>query len=218
MFAIGITGLDLSSQRYFDITLQNYSVAKNESGTFKSISNVFLSPCNFSQWEGVNGQISESFTTLNFKQWLCPPTDYVFPLQGKFTSSIFKYAKLVVQECGIISNSSTCASSTQVSSFVSSNQGMTMNFYFINPNINAGSEEYLNYYLEDSNYFSFNTATGVNANLYFSEFSIETDHSILPWSDSSSDVGAMVTSSANSQVFSVESGKQYARIYLRKAS
>ncbi len=84
--------------------------------------------------------------------------------------------------------------------------------------INAGDTDYLNYYLEDSNYFIFNTATGVNANLYFSEYHIETDHSIFPWKDTTDDQGALTTSSANIQTYSVTSNNQYAKLYLRKGS
>ncbi len=96
---------------------------------------------------------------------------------------MFKYVRILIQKCGLVSNSSTCANTNEIDSFIENNEGVTANFYYINPVINAGDIEYLNYYLEDSNYFTFNTVTGINANLYFSDYSIETDHSIFPWED-----------------------------------
>lgn len=88
----------------------------------------------------------------------------------------------------------------------------------MNPVINPGDTDYLKYYLEDSNYFSFNTITGVNANLFFSEFNIETDHSIFPWPSITEDKGAMTPYSANSQAYAVTDVNEYAKIYLRKSS
>lgn len=172
MFAVGISGLDMSTQRYFDLKLENFTSLKNNSGTFKTSTTVPLVPCSLSQWDGFNSQITNAYYTLNFSQWLCPPTDYVFPLQGKFTSDIFQYSRLLVLKCGTVSNSSTCASSTEVTSFLTNNQGAIFNFYFTNTLINSGSEKYLDYYLEDRNYFSFDTVTGSNANLFFSEYNI----------------------------------------------
>jgi hypothetical protein len=95
---------------------------------------------------------------------------------------------------------------------------VTANFYYVNPVINAGDKDYLNYYLEDSNYFSFNTITGVNANLFFSEYNIETDHSIFPWPSTTVEKGALTPSSANSQTYAVTDANEYAKIYLRKSS
>lgn len=218
MFAVGISNLDLSTQRYFDIQLENISVIKNSSGSFKSSNIVSLNQCNKTQWTGVNDDITASYDTLNFKQWLCPPIDYVLSLQGKYTSPFFKYSRILIQKCGVTSNASTCSNSSEVSAFINNNQGVTVNFYYINPVINAGDTEYLNYYLEDSNYFTFNTITGVNANLYFSEYKITTDHSIFPWEDIEQDQGALTSSPANIQTYSVTSNNQYAKLYLRKAS
>ena len=47
------------------------------------------------------------------------------------------------------------------------NEGGTVNTYFLNTVINPGDTEYLNYFLEDSNYFTFSTETGVTSNIFF---------------------------------------------------
>ena len=53
MFAVGLTGVDLSSsQRYFDIMLNNRTYLKGQggSGTIKTASSVPLKPCTIDQW------------------------------------------------------------------------------------------------------------------------------------------------------------------------
>ena len=117
-------------------------------------------------------QITSLYTSLNFTQWLCPPDGYTFQLEGKKTSNAFKYAKLAVYKCGTVFNSSTCANSVAINNFINDNQGATLNFYYINPTINSADKDYLNYHIEDMNYFTFNTNIGAYANLFYSEFEI----------------------------------------------
>lgn len=58
----------------------------------------------------------------------------------------------------------------------------------------------------------------MNANLFFSEYTIETDYSIFPWANTSTDDGAITVTPANSQIYSVLNTNTYAKIYLRKSS
>ena len=92
-----------------------------------------------------------------------------------------------------------------------------MNFYYVNPIINGGEIKYLKYYVEDSNYFTFSASTGVTANIYFSEYTITTDHSIFPWKDTTEDKGAIKVDPTNSQKYSL-TNTEYANIFLRKSS
>ena len=169
MFAVGLTGVDLNATtKYFDIVLEDVRVVNN----VKTTTQVPLTPCTADQWSGTSDQITASYYSLNFQQWLCPPTGYVFPIQGKYTSTTFTYARIIVSKCGSAILSAICMNSSVVQSFIDNNQGVTLNFYYINPVLNAGDADYINYYLEDSNYFSFNTNIGVSANLFYSEYSI----------------------------------------------
>ena len=68
---------------------------------------------------------------------------------------------------------------------------LTFNFYFINPVLNPGKNEFVGHYLDDSNYFTFNLAEGVESNLFYSDFNVETDTTILPWKDISSVSGIL---------------------------
>jgi hypothetical protein len=52
--------------------------------------------------------------------------------------------------------------------------------YFTNPLINPENQEYLTYYLEDTNYLTFSSDYGAEALIYVDDYSISTDNSILP--------------------------------------
>lgn len=146
MFAVGLTGIDLSSaKRYFDIELEAISVVNN----VKSTKKVALAPCTLDQWSGITTQIENVYSSLNFKQWLCPPKGYTFPVEGKKSSPSFRYAKITVSKCGSTTsyNASTCLNASTISSFIDANQGATVNVYFVNPILNTAESDYIDYYL-----------------------------------------------------------------------
>jgi hypothetical protein len=150
MIAIGITGIDLSStERYFDIVMNNRTNVKNGSKTIKTTKNIPLSPCNISQWSGVTDSITNSFTTQSFNQWLCPPVGTVIPIQGKFTSPTFKFGQLVISECtnNALYPGTTCKSSSDILDFLESSGQFSVNIYFINPVLNPGDSNFISYYL-----------------------------------------------------------------------
>ena len=139
MFAIGITSMDLSSsQRYFDIVLTSKSYTKNGSNTIKKTQYIPLTPCNISQWSGISDSMQNSYSSLSFNQWLCPPTGYVFPLQGKFTSNIFKFAQIMVSKCtnNTLYPNTTCKNASDVTTFLNNYGQFTLNYYYINPVVN----------------------------------------------------------------------------------
>lgn len=175
MFAIGISGMNLSSsQRYFDIVMTARARIKNGTSTIKISEIIELQPCSISHWSGITQNIENSYTTLDFNQWLCPSINQSIALQGKFTSNIFKFAQITVNTC---SNSSlfpntTCHSTAQLANFLQSKGQFTFNYYFVNPVLNPSDKDPVTYYLEDTNYFAFDTTMGVNANLYYSDYSM----------------------------------------------
>ncbi len=124
MFAIGINDLDLSSsQRYFDIVLNNRTIIKNGSNLIKTYKNIPLTPCTISQWSGVTESIKNNYASQNFNKWLCPPTGTVIPLQGKFTSNTFKFAQLIVSKCTAnpLYPGTTCKNSTDIDKYLDIN-------------------------------------------------------------------------------------------------
>jgi hypothetical protein len=53
----------------------------------------------------------------------------------------------------------------------------------MNPYVNSGDQDPVNYYLEDRNYFILTLDTSTSVNLYLTENIISTDNSLFPWSD-----------------------------------
>lgn len=76
-----------------------------------------------------------------------------------------------------------CRSSTEVDSLQSTLGDFTLNFYFVNTIINPAETKYLDYYLEDRNYFTFTTQYGVSSNIFFRNYELTTDTSFFPWSE-----------------------------------
>jgi hypothetical protein len=72
-----------------------------------------------------------------------------------------------------------CVSSEVINESLSYN----VNFYFMNPYVNSGDQDPVNYYLEDRNYFILTLDTSTSVNLYLTENIISTDNSLFPWSD-----------------------------------
>lgn len=52
---------------------------------------------------------------------------------------------------------------------------------FVNTIINPGNKEFKKYYLEDENYFTFNTQLGTTAYGHISEDIVQTDSSLMPY-------------------------------------
>lgn len=151
MFAVGLTAIDLNAnQRYFDITLSNRVTIKNGSSRVKTKVVIPLEPCSLDHWAGVSDNITASFGTLGFDQWLCPPVNSTFTMQGKYTSDSFKYSDIKIGACtenNTLFPSTTCRSPSEVESFLNSFAQFTFNVYYINPVINAGNKDYISYYL-----------------------------------------------------------------------
>ena len=223
MFAIGLTAINLSaSQRYFDITLTSRITEKHSNGTTTKIRNsVSLEPCSLSHWQGVSESITNSYSNLNFQEWLCPPLNYTVEMQGKYTSNLFKFSEIKIGACTANNSNfpnTSCLNSTDIDSFLNSMGQFTFNFYYINPVINANEKTYISYYLEDRNYFSFDTLTGVSANLFFSQYNIETDTTILPWKEHQQETGVKTENTAISQNYRMTPGESYFKFYLRKGA
>lgn len=96
MFAVGLTGIDLtSSKRYFDIEMK--SIAK-VNGVW-SATQIPLVPCSIDHWAGVNEDITNKYHSLSLNKWLCPPINTSIPLAGKYTSNTFKFTDIIVKKC-----------------------------------------------------------------------------------------------------------------------
>ena len=77
--------------------------------------------------------------------------------------------------------------------YAESNGDFKAMLYYVNTNINsARQKDYISYYLEDKYLFNFNLQSAALSQLYFSEYAVTTDNSILPWQELDSQVGLFV--------------------------
>ena len=74
----------------------NKTYTKNKGVVTKTTASIPLVPCTKDHWSNVSDSITYTYSNLGFSQWLCPPIGQVLPLQGKYTSDIFKFAQIVI--------------------------------------------------------------------------------------------------------------------------
>jgi hypothetical protein len=65
--------------------------------------------------------------------------------------------------------------------------------FFVNPLLNPGSQEYIDYYVEDTNFVAFTSKMGTYSNAYVQDYKIITDESILPFAEQREDAGLIIT-------------------------
>lgn len=114
---------------------------------------------------------------------------------------------------------SACVEDSEIDRYIAENGDFILKVYFTNPSINPGEKEYLSYYLDDTNEYPFSNKIGVNANLFFSQYTIKTDDSILPQPFSSKKVekGSFVDGNLDAVKNYMVDSNVYARVSLRKS-
>lgn len=73
MFAVGVAAGTAKYVPYFNIKLENYTIRNTNQRFSIEAQSQQLQPCNFSDWDGINAQISSQYSTLNIQSLLCPP-------------------------------------------------------------------------------------------------------------------------------------------------
>ena len=99
-----------------------------------------------------------------------------------------------VKQCDNSTNSSrACASDSFIDLYVQFAGAVFVNMVYVNPLINPGSTDYLDYYLEDKNFFTFSRTQGSYSIGYLEDFAIETDESLLPFESTHIDKGPVIS-------------------------
>ena len=141
---VGIQNLDLASKKqFFSIKVDQLSITKNRTGLFRNQTSIKMVPCTIDHFEGGNQQITASFHNIGLSKWLCPPKNYEFSFEGKFTSENFRYVRIFVEKC-VPSNTTECATTQEIDEYITKNEGGTVYTYFLNTVINHGDSKYLN--------------------------------------------------------------------------
>jgi hypothetical protein len=146
------------------------------------------------------------FDQLKISRWLCPPIGAEYNIMGKLTSDDYQLIRIRVAPCNNATDPNRlCASSEAIQqNFVDNNGYFYFTLYFINTIINPDQPEYKTYYLEDNAYVTFGAELGSESYLYFSDYNIESDYSIWPFTSKQEDDGFMTHNLPTSHPYSIK--------------
>lgn len=161
MFAITLFGFDLSNTTYklFNITLWQSFYGPGYS--FLNETMIPLTPCTPEHLD-FGDNVKSVFYKFNMTKSLCPPLNFEFQVGGKPISDISSVLTILVSRC----NGSVdpgCVSSSELNSIEAKVNKFTLIVPVINVQLNPGSENYKSYYLEDRNYFQFDSSMGMRS-------------------------------------------------------
>jgi hypothetical protein len=98
-----------------------------------------LEPCTLEHWSAFP-EIKSDFERLNMKYWLCPKRNMKFNIQGKFTSSLFKYLEIALKKCTNASQPGRpCGSASEIAEFFQIQKKVFFTVHFSNPLINPSN-------------------------------------------------------------------------------
>ncbi|CAD8200446.1 unnamed protein product [Paramecium pentaurelia] len=233
MTAFSIDQVNFTSRPLFNITLEQKYYHRQVNGTMtKTSSFLDLQPCTVDQFttkvkNGNSKAIEQQFQSLGMNNWLCPKDDFNFKLQGAYGSENFYFVKITVKEC--VNNTKTqidkwnpiCASQEQFEIAFAKDGFFKLQVYQINTVVNPGSpSNYLDIYLDSDLYFNFVPNTFNNmANIYYRQYDINNDNSIIPFKEIEQQKIILRTSEdfRDLSITSTLNNQNYAEIYLRRS-
>ena len=170
MFGVELWHFDLNAEkRYFNVKMIHAYLDTGEYNDEKTIS-VPLEPCKKQHWKQYPA-VQQAYDRLAVSTWLCVPLDQEYDIQGKYSSEVSKSIEVSISKCTNSSDYATpCATETQIEELFSRETRFYYTIYFINPLINADSQDHLSYYLEDSNYIIFSKHAGEECQLMMQDF------------------------------------------------
>lgn len=194
MFGISVTGINLSAPvRYFDVQANLISY----SGPSVSQTNFPMVQCTKEHLQALP-ELYNNFDSFYMNTWLCPPLGSSYELFGKISDPRNQVIGFTVLPCNNATDPSrTCQSQAAVDALFAANaNSLYFTYYFINSVINADSVDYIDYYLEDKNYAVFGANIAVDASIEISDYTINSDNSILPFKRFQQDHGFFVKDKA----------------------
>jgi hypothetical protein len=98
-------------------------------------------------------------------------------------------------------------------------QTFKLSVYFANPVIDASEKQYLEYVLEDTNYFEFTNMVGVSSQIFLTEYEVNTDNSIYPepFKDVTTEKGLTLSERPVVSNFEIINTDEFVRLYLKKS-
>ncbi len=139
-----------------------------------------LSACRREDW-AINDDILGNFDRMNATNWLCPNINSSFFIEGKWTSVRYSYLQIDVVDCGTANPNATCANQSSIDHALFNI--MHFSVYYVNSLVTPDAKQPISYYLEDKDYVYFGKKLGGSNEIFVSDYSVTTDHSIFPYTD-----------------------------------
>lgn len=83
--------------------------------------------------------------------WLCPPINTTFNLQGQYSSDLSNIGMITVTACNNYSNinnvQSVCATPDEITAYFANYTNILFGYLFSNPVLNPSQTTYIDYYL-----------------------------------------------------------------------
>jgi hypothetical protein len=137
--------LNDNASRLFDIVM----VKRHFQNGYIELPNKMISlvPCTLQHFS-MTDEIARTASTLHIENWLCPPLNYSFSLQGKYTSPNMQLIEIRVNKCNdSLDPSRPCANSSTIDMYEAMFDQFTLSMNYINPLINPGDQNYRSYYI-----------------------------------------------------------------------
>ncbi|CAD8116674.1 unnamed protein product [Paramecium sonneborni] len=233
MTAFSIDQVNFTNRPLFNITLEQKYYNRQANGTMKKTSSFYsLQPCTVDQFttkvkNGNSEIIEQQFESLGMENWLCPQNDFNFKLQGAYGSENFYFVKITVKDCVNSTNPQNdswnpiCASLEQFNNAFAKDGFFKLQVYQINTVVNPGSpNNYLETYLDSDLYFNFVPKSFINmANIYYRQYEINNDNSIVPFKEIEKQKIILRTSEdfRDLSLTSTLNNQNYAEIFLRRS-
>lgn len=182
IFMLAVMGLNLNDPMisYFDISLtQNYF------GPLLTPINSTIIPleqCTMAHFD-FNPNIIDYFERFTIGWALCPPIGTNLAVQGRVTSNIFSRFMVSVSKCNSTLNLK-CAPAAMMTAIQQEMGFFQLGMPMVTLLINPGDQDYVKYYVEDSNVFYFTMDTqAVAAVGQLAQMEVDTDVSLMPYQD-----------------------------------
>lgn len=183
IFLVGVIGFNLNDPNttYFDIKLTQ----KFYKTLFYPINstNVPLEVCTPEHF-AFGDDVTKFFKKFTINWALCPPINHSLYLGGRATSDLFSTFSVTISKCNSSSNPK-CASNIEMSARQQALGGyFTSGLTFVSAIVNPGEQNYVQYSIDDRNsiYFTIDSQA-VKANGQIAQTEVDTDVSIMPYSD-----------------------------------
>jgi len=124
--------------------------------------------------------MSSLFTSLNLGNAFCPPLNHTFKVKGKASSDSFIQFRIVISRCNWTIDAN-CINDTEFAFYEQTYGSFIVDVPLVQTSINADNYKSKSLYYEDQNYFTFNSQLGIEGTFLIQQDKIETDVSILPF-------------------------------------